>query len=93
MHEEWRNNGKICTGCKSNKLCVYVDYDASLWGMWSEEHYRTLLMGEVARLHDTKDGYGPNGSDFIAHVDVPDSVLEAYTYLKELYPDGTRQAK
>ncbi len=71
----------------------YTTYDPTLWGMWDEEHYRTLLMGEIIRLHDTKTGYGPKGTDFIAHVDVPQDVLEAYEYLKEFYPEGTRKAK
>ncbi len=67
-----------------------VSYSQELWGMWDMEHYRTLLMGEIARLHDTKEGYGPKGKDFIVHVDIPDEVLEAYHYLKGKYPNINR---
>jgi len=31
----------------------------------------TLLMGEVPRLTDNANGYGPAGRGYIAHVDVP----------------------
>lgn len=55
----------------------------SLWGMWDIDRYITLLLGEIPRLHDTKDGYGPNGANFIAHIDIPQEVLNAYNYLIE----------
>ena len=36
------------------------------------------------------DGYGPNGKNFIAHVDVPAEVRAAHTALQPVY--GTRTA-
>ncbi|MEU8821215.1 ElyC/SanA/YdcF family protein [Actinoplanes sp. NPDC048796] len=61
----------------------YVDPPA---GMWSMEHYVTLLMGEIPRMTD----YGPSGRDFIAHVDVPDEVTRAFERLRADFP--VRQA-
>lgn len=49
--------------------------------IWSVERFVSLLMGEIPRLHDDEAGYGPRGKGFIAHVDVPEDVLEAYRRL------------
>jgi hypothetical protein len=57
----------------------YVDPPA---GMWSFDRYVTLLMGEIPRLTDDADGYGPAGRGFIARVDVPSAVREALDQLK-----------
>jgi uncharacterized SAM-binding protein YcdF (DUF218 family) len=45
-----------------------------LWGM---ERFCGLLVGEVARLKDDENGYGPVGKGFIGHVDVPEEVVRA----------------
>lgn len=54
-------------------------------GMWNVERYIKLLMGDVARLQDNAEGYGPKGKNFIAHVDVPEKVLTAFNYLKNYF--------
>ncbi|WP_039055997.1 YdcF family protein [Enterobacter sp. Bisph1] len=51
-------------------------------GLWSVERYLSLLMGEVPRLRDDANGYGPNGHDFIVHVDFPPSVEAAWQILR-----------
>jgi hypothetical protein len=48
-----------------------------VWGSWTVPHYVSLLLGEVERLTDSPDGYGPLGRDYIAHVDVPEQVRDA----------------
>lgn len=63
----------------------------NLWGMWNIEHYLGLVLGEIPRLLDNKDGYGPNGKDFIIHVEIPSSVLEAYDRLKVKYKEFIRK--
>lgn len=50
-------------------------------GMWSMQHYISLLLGEVVRLRDDEQGYGPRSRGFIAHVDIPDAVLQAHWLL------------
>lgn len=45
--------------------------------LWDKERFLKLLLGEMLRLKDDEDGYGPQGKGFIGHVDIPDYVLEA----------------
>ncbi|WP_338142182.1 YdcF family protein [Bifidobacterium callimiconis] len=61
-------------------------------GMWPIDRYVSLLMGEIARLTDDEHGYGPRGNDFIAHVDVPDTVHQASALINTLLGDMTRTA-
>ncbi|WP_250031389.1 YdcF family protein [Paractinoplanes maris] len=51
-------------------------------GMWTPQRYLSLLMGEIPRLTDGPDGYGPSGRGFIAHVDVPAEVSRAWSALR-----------
>lgn len=52
-------------------------------GMWSMKRYISLLMGEIPRLSDDAGGYGPKGKNFIAHVEIPSNVRDAFLFLKE----------
>ena len=58
-------------------------YAEPVWGMWDIDRYATLLMGEIPRLTDGPDGYGPAGKDFIAHVDIPQDARESFGRLCE----------
>ncbi|HIC2037369.1 YdcF family protein [Enterobacter soli] len=51
-------------------------------GVWPVERYLSLVLGELPRLFDDANGYGPAGRDFIAHVDFPDAVLRAWEILR-----------
>ncbi|SMB84006.1 YdcF family protein [Deinococcus hopiensis] len=48
---------------------------------WPFERFFSLLMGEVPRLRDDGQGYGPKGQGFITHVDIPDDVEQAWKRL------------
>lgn len=61
-------------------------------GMWDMERYVNLLMGEIPRLSDDQNGYGPNGKNFIAHVEIPEDVKSAFYELKRVYGDEVRIA-
>lgn len=61
-------------------------------GMWTVDHFVQLLMGEVPRLTDDKNGYGPNGKDYLAHVEIPKDVTVVFEYLKKLRPKSVRGA-
>ena len=61
-------------------------------GMWPMDRYITLLMGEIPRLTDDAQGYGPRGRDFIAHVDIPPEVQAAFEGLCRAFPQGVRPA-
>ena len=67
-------------------------YDKEIPGMWPMDRYISLLMGEIPRLRDNKDGYGPLGKDYIAHVDLPAAVEEAFARLRKEYGGSVRQA-
>ncbi|HKF47627.1 MAG TPA: ElyC/SanA/YdcF family protein [Terracidiphilus sp.] len=47
-------------------------------GTWPIERYIGLLLGEIDRLRDDENGYGPNGRDYFDHVEFPMDVWESY---------------
>ena len=53
------------------------------WGLWTMERYLTLLLGEIPRLRDDENGYGPRGKGFLAHVDIPEEVEAAFQLLQQ----------
>ena len=69
-----------------------LEYAEEIDGMWDVERYMTLLMGEIPRLTDDESGYGPKGKGFIAHVDVPEPVREAFEQLRGEFSDRVRTA-
>lgn len=73
---------------KDNQLI----YENDILGMWNIERYINLLMGEIQRLNDDINGYGPKGKDFIIHIDIPEEVMNAFLELKKQYPDMIREA-
>lgn len=56
-------------------------------GIWEEKRFLELIMGEIPRLKDDINGYGPCGKNFIAHVEVPSEIEEYYNRLKVLIVD------
>lgn len=69
-----------------------LHYDTDIRGMWDMERYISLLLGEIPRLKDDENGYGPKGKNFIAHVDLPENVTNAFNVLKQDYSDFIRIA-
>lgn len=67
-------------------------FEDNIHGMWSINRYVNLLMGEIPRLSDDANGYGPNGKDYIAHVDIPENVKIAFEELKMVFGSETREA-
>lgn len=51
-------------------------------GLWPVDRYLSLILGEVPRLRDNAQGYGPAGRDFIVHVDFPPEVDNAWQVLQ-----------
>jgi hypothetical protein len=47
-------------------------------GTWTPERFLALLLGEMGRLNDDEDGYGPRGRNYLPHVDIPETVWESY---------------
>lgn len=69
-----------------------LEFKQNILGMWSMERYITLLMGEIPRLSDNAEGYGPKGKNYIAHVEVPIEVRNAFMELKKVYGSFIRKA-
>lgn len=69
-----------------------LGFDREPLGMWGVRRYLTLLMGEIPRLTDDEGGYGPRGAGYVAHVDVPEEVTEAWRRLRDLDPGAVRAA-
>jgi uncharacterized SAM-binding protein YcdF (DUF218 family) len=55
--------------------------------IWNRDRFRSLLLGEIRRLRDDADGYGPRGQNFIDHVDIPAPVLAAYERVAAEHPE------
>lgn len=51
--------------------------------LWEMKRFGELLVGEVTRLKDDENGYGPKGKGFIGHVDVPMEVEAAANRVRE----------
>jgi hypothetical protein len=64
--------------------------DAREPAVWSRDRFVSLALGEVRRLRDDADGYGPRGAGFIGHVDLPADVEEAARRLLTQVEDHLR---
>lgn len=53
-------------------------------GLWSLERFISLLMGEVQRLRNDEQGYGPRGKGFFAEVALPEAIDAAWQRLMHL---------
>lgn len=51
-------------------------------GLWSMKRFISLVMGEIPRLRNDENGYGPNGKGYIVEVDIPKRVENAYRRLE-----------
>lgn len=58
---------------------------------WAPEYFLSLVIGEIRRLNDDKEGYGPNGANFIPHVDVPEKVLMSYRRCQKYLAGNVRK--
>ena len=61
--------------------------DEQVLGLWDRERFLSLLVGEIPRLRDDSEGYGPKGRGYIGHVEIPDDVEAAWrTVSKHVEP-------
>lgn len=58
-----------------------ADFVAAPGAGWSLDRFAALVLGEIPRLYDSPQGYGPAGRGFIVHVDIPDRVMDAWRRL------------
>lgn len=58
-------------------------FSGAAHGLWPVGRYLALILGELPRLQDSPQGYGPLGKDFIAHVDMPPRIISAWRQLRD----------
>ncbi|MGH4119545.1 YdcF family protein [Clostridium sp.] len=63
----------------------YINKDIK--GLWDKDRFIDLIMGEIPRLNDVENGYGPKGKGFISHVDIPEEVFCSYQRLLCYYDE------
>ncbi|HEM3467716.1 TPA: YdcF family protein [Streptococcus suis] len=69
-----------------------LQFDNAPFGMWDMDRYLSLLLGEIPRLRDDEEGYGPRGADYLAHIDIPEAVEESYQLVQEKTGLASRKA-
>ena len=59
-----------------------VAFSHEVDGVWPVGRYLSLILGELPRLQDNPQGYGPRGKGFIVHVDIPAQIVAARERLR-----------
>ena len=67
------------------RLTRHMIYDPPIPYMWDTDRFAALLLGEIARLRDDENGYGPRGKNFIVHEDIPPEVEQAFRVVQRRY--------
>lgn len=75
-------------GTLADTLCFV---DASHEELHSVGHLLELAMGEIPRLRDDENGYGPRGAGFFGHIEIPEEIEAAFTRLLEEYSSSVRK--
>ncbi|KAM0243934.1 hypothetical protein ACHAP5_006793 [Fusarium lateritium] len=81
---------------QTSDLASCLRYDVDGWkdsrsnGLWSMDRFMSLLIGEIPRMRDDKNGYGPRGKGSIAHVEMPTEVEKAWETLCDLLGQSGR---
>ena len=55
--------------------------------LWEGTRLYELALGEVYRLRDDENGYGPKGKGFLRHVDVPEEVNRSFEIIADKMPE------
>ncbi|GGC84639.1 YdcF family protein [Enterococcus wangshanyuanii] len=54
-------------------------------GLWTKDYFLSLVLGEIPRLRNDRNGYGPKGAGYIGSIEIPTEVLSAYEKLSTHY--------
>lgn len=65
----------------------YEYINNEIYVLWTKKRFIDLIMGEIPRLRDDLQGYGPIGKGFISHIDIPEKVLDSYNRLLDYYSE------
>ncbi len=75
------------------ELNCNLDFDGTIENLWSKERFYELLVGEIWRLRDDVNGYGPRGKNYFDHLDIPSDVEKSYEILTALLKDHMGRCK
>lgn len=74
--------------CDQGRWDVRVPEDMA--PAWAWGRFLDLVRGEIPRLRDDSEGYGPRGKGFIVHVDVPGQIISDADTLARRFPGVSR---
>ncbi|MCT4717153.1 YdcF family protein [Enterobacteriaceae bacterium H18W14] len=80
LQPQWRNWPGFIPVVKSDERATRFTPNEK--GLWPVARYISLILGELPRIRDDEQGYGPKGRDFITHVEIPARVTEAWRLLQ-----------
>lgn len=60
---------------------------------WPLERYISLTLGEMVRIINDENGYGPKGLGYIEAVDIPQEVMESYWCILKQYKQNIRKTE
>lgn len=65
--------------------------NAEMDSWWQTDYFLSLTLGEIRRLQDNEQGYGPKGTNYIPHVELPDDVLLSYQRCQKYLTGNNRR--
>lgn len=74
--------------CDQGRRSVRIPEDMA--PAWEWGRFLDLIRGEIPRLRDDGEGYGPRGRGFIVHVDIPGQIESDAALLAECFPEASR---
>ncbi|MBO0472447.1 YdcF family protein [Enterococcus ureasiticus] len=91
FEKEWRETNAVFTNyvpiipyVKSVDEKIIFE-DDRLNGLWSKDYFLSLVLGEIPRLRNDVNGYGPKGKNYIGAVEIPKQVSQSYEKLCQVY--------
>ncbi|WP_086444599.1 ElyC/SanA/YdcF family protein [Candidatus Enterococcus lemimoniae] len=91
FEKEWQATDAVFTNYVSIVPFVKAAENAIIFekeqlnGLWSTDYFLSLVLGEIPRLRNDANGYGPNGRNYIDAVEIPKEVSQAYDKLCQVY--------
>ncbi|MGX7148604.1 ElyC/SanA/YdcF family protein [Enterococcus ureasiticus] len=91
FEKEWRETNAVFTN--HVPIIPYVKTvdekvifeDDRLNGLWSKDYFLSLVLGEIPRLRNDVNGYGPKGKNYIGALEIPEQVSQSYEKLCQVY--------
>lgn len=91
FEKEWQGTNTVFTNYvpvvpfikTSDETIVFEEN--RLNGLWEQDYFLSLALGEIPRLRNDKNGYGPKGRNYIGAIEIPENVIHSYEKLCQRY--------